>query len=684
MFAPAIDGSPAEAPWRGLGELRGTIVAFAVMAAAILILSATKGKFISYFDLSTVSATAVPLALAAIGETIVILCGGLDLSVGAVISLVNVLIVTRLGTSPLSQTGYAAMATLIGVGTGALIGAVNGFLVGIMRLQSIVVTLATMFIVQGTVLLILKTPGGEVPNDFSLVYVGDVLYEHLPAPVLVAVVAVVVWFYIKNTRLGVALYAVGSDPTAAEANGVSVRLTRFLSFVVGGAFFGWAGVALTANVGAGDPLIGDAMLLKVLTAVVLGGVIIGGGRGGAIGPIFGAVTLTLIVNIFLILGVRTYYVPMVESGVLLLAVLGLSINRRLPAVVFLRHLLEALFGGRWALPPPRSDVPALRRAPAAKDKGDETLWLARGMRTLRLILPSYILLVAVVVLTAFIYGRGLSAGAYATTFLTFATFLAILALGQGAVIVVGGLDLSVPWAITFPALIMTTFANTSDVAAGWAVPLALVVGAAIGLANGALVIGAELSPIIATLAVGGLLEGTALVISGGAPIGVAPPVVSWFVNGRLGGIPPIAGFAALFCVGATLLLNSSGFGRWVFAVGNSPWAAKLSGVPTGRVVIAVYALSGVCSAIVGLLLVGLTSQVYFGMGKPYLLASIAAVILGGTSITGGRGHYIGMLGGALLFTALGSMLAGTTLPEAVRNVIYGCVILIAIAALRDQ
>jgi ribose transport system permease protein len=300
-----------------------------------------------------------------------------------------------------------------------------------------------------------------------------------------------------------------------------------------------------------------------------------------------------------------------------------------------------------------------------------------------LIFPSYVLLAAAVVATGIIYSGGLSIGMYLTTFATFATFLAILGLGQGAVVIVGGLDLSVPWAITFPALVMTTLANGSDAAALWAVPLALIVGAIIGLANGALIVGAEISPIIATLAVGGLLEGTALVLSGGAPIGVAPPIVSWFVNGRVADVPPIAGFAVVFCIGATLLLNRSGFGRQVFAVGNSPWAAKLSGVPTGRVVLAVYVLSGLCSAIVGLLIAGLTSQVYFSMGKPYLLASIAAVILGGTSITGGRGHYVGILGGALLFTSLGSMLSGTNLPEAVRDVIYGGVILFAVATLRD-
>jgi ribose transport system permease protein len=393
---------------------------------------------------------------------------------------------------------------------------------------------------------------------------------------------------------------------------VSLRHTRLLSFVLGGAFFGCAGLVLTANAGAGDPLIGDAMLLKVLTSVVIGGTMIGGGRGGAIGPMFGAVTLTLIVNIFLVLGVRTYYVPIVESGVLLVAVLGLSITSRVPAAVFFRHLLD-LRSSSFRLLPKRPHTPTLRRTSPTKAWQDKASWLTRWMPTLRLIFPSYVLLAAAIVATGVIYSGGLSIGMYLTTFVTFATFLAILGLGQGAVVIVGGLDLSVPWAITFPALVMTTLANNSDASALWAVPLALIVGAIIGLANGALIVGAEISPIIATLAVGGLLEGTALVLSGGAPIGVAPPIVSWFVNGRVADVPPIAGFALVFCIGATLLLNRSGFGRQVFAVGNSPWAAKLSGVPTGCVVLAVYVLSGLCSAVVGLLIAGLTSQVYFSM-----------------------------------------------------------------------
>jgi ribose transport system permease protein len=161
-------------------------------------------------------------------------------------------------------------------------------------------------------------------------------------------------------------------------------------------------------------------------------------------------------------------------------------------------------------------------------------------------------------------------------------------------------------------------------------------------------------------------------------------VLKSFVTERIGPLPLIIWFLPVFVLFATLLLNRSGFGRRLYAIGNSEWVAKLSGVRTGRVIIGAYVLSGVCSAVMGLLLAGFTEQTFFDMGRPYLLASIAVVVLGGTSISGGRGHYIGILGGALLFTALGSMLAGTSLPEAVRSIVYGAIILGAVLLLRDR
>jgi ribose transport system permease protein len=175
-----------------------------------------------------------------------------------------------------------------------------------------------------------------------------------------------------------------------------------------------------------------------------------------------------------------------------------------------------------------------------------------------------------------------------------------------------------------------------------------------------------------------------LVISGGAPTGYVPPVLSAFVNSRVFGLPPVVWLLFAFAVGGFLILNRSVFGHRLIAVGNSVWVAKLSGIRTGRVIVGAYVLSGLCAALAGLLLAGFNSQATYDMGRPYLLASVAVVVLGGTDIRGGRGHYVGIFAGALLFTALSSLLSATTLPDAVRNVIYGVVLIAAVFSLREK
>ena len=673
---------PRKIIWPRPGFLQGSgTISFFVLLVVIAILIIVNPHHLSYFDLSTISASATTLALAGIGETIVVLGGGLDLSPGAVISLVNVVLVTQLGAANLDVGTYTILAAAIAIGIGAVIGAINGVLVSYLRLPSIIVTLATMFIVQGGALLILKYPGGTVSSDFANLLVGDVIPDVFPVPILIMVLAVLIWMYLKQIRFGVALYAIGSDATAAQANRVDVRFTQFLSFIAAGAFFGWAGLFITANSGSGDPLIGASFLLKVFTAVVLGGTLISGGRGGAVGTVFGALILTIVVDIFLVMGVRTYYVPIVEGIILLFAVIGLGTRVQIPDLARLSGLLTH----RAPSPSPTVVANALvTREDKAETTHESLGWVARHATSLRYVLPAYSILFVVICATAIINGRNFQFGTYLVSLLTFGSFLVILGLGQGAVITAGGLDLSVPWAITFPAIVVTTYANGSDAAASWAIPLALGIGASIGLFNGALVAGLGISPIIATLATGSMLEGIALVFSHGAPIGNAPPVLLWFLNSRLAGLPPAVWFLGIFVVMGTFVLNGSGFGRRVRAVGNSEWVARLSGVRTRAVTTYVYVLSGFCSAIVGLMLAGFSDQAYYDMGKPYLLASIAAVVIGGTSITGGRSHYFGILGGALLFTAMSSMLQTTSLPEAVRSIVYGLVLLIAVIMLRDK
>jgi ribose transport system permease protein len=537
-----------------------------------------------------------------------------------------------------------------------------------------------MFVVQGAALLIMPVPGGEFADAAAMLFVGDAVPGYLPASVIVVLLAMAVWVFLKNTRLGVAMKAIGSDAESAQANGIDIRRVRFLSYTLAGAAYGWAGLAVAANTGSADPLIGAPMLLKIFAAVVLGGIVIG---GSAVGAILGALTLTTITTVLLLSGIQTYYVPIVEGAILLFAVLMLSGGRDSPVAVALRRRRQT---GAPRLPGSRS--PGLFLAPTAPATATDPARARAGWRNhlplLRLVTPAYGLFVIAVGLTAIVYGSGFALTGFLATLLIFTTFLAILGLGQGAVVILGGLDLSIAWAITLPAVVLTAFANGSDRASIWAIPLVLILGVVIGLINGALIVGFALSPIIVTLAVGGALEGATLVFSNGAPTGYAPPGLAHFVNGRWMGLPSLVWFLLVFAVVATLLLNRSVYGRRLVAVGSSVWAARLSGVHTGRVTIGAYTLSGFCAALVGVLLVGFNSQANYDMGKPYLLASIAAVVLGGTDIRGGRGHYVGIFGGALLFTALSSMLSATSLPEALRSVVYGGVLLAAVLAARQR
>ncbi len=668
---------------------RGTVVSAAVFAAMLVVLQLITGQGIAYFDIASISASAATLALAAVGQTLVILAGGLDLSAGAVISLVNVVLVTQIGPSGLDTASFTLVSLLAALGLGLAIGALNGFLIAYMGLQSIVVTLAVMFVAQGAALLVLKFPGGEVPWAFSLIFTGDVIAEGLPAPVVVLLVAALFWLFLKNTRTGTGIYAIGSHEGAAAANGVDVRRVKFLTFTFAGMSYGAAGLFITANMGGGDPLIGARMLLQIFAAVVLGGTLIGGGRGGCIGTIFGALTLTIVVNIFLVLGVRTYYTPIVEGIILLLAVLGFSLGREAPLFGVVRYWRMTLRGLREGTLPHRLQAVcapiglgdfAQRRSTTSALPG----WFTERRSIFRYAVPAYGIYVVILAVTVGLFGSDFSPLAYLNAMLILTAFLAILGLGQGVVIVTGGLDLSVPWTITFPAIIVTTLCNGLDAPAFWVVPAALGAGLLIGLLNGLTIVLFGLSPIIVTLAMNGVLEGASLLFSDGAPIGKAPPALNWFVTGDIGGIAPIGWFLIVFTLAATLFLNRSVAGRRLLAVGNSVRVSRLSGVRTGPTIVGAYVLSGFCSALVGLFLAGFSSQAFYGMGDPYLLSSIAVVVLGGTLITGGRGHYLGILGGAILFTGLGIMLSGTVLPEAVRNIIYGLVVLGAIIALRER
>ncbi len=663
-----------------LARARGLLIAVAVLVTLFLIVAAiTPGAF-SYFELSTLSTGGATLALAAMGQTLVILTGGFDLSTGATVSLVNVVLASCMGPSIASQVGMGIAALAVG----AAVGAFNGFFVAFVRLQPIVVTLSSMFIVQGATLLVQPTPGGAIPQGFSSFLTGDAIPGILPAPVAVLAMAIAFWLLLRNSRFGVGIFAVGSDLEAAHAAGIPTRGTIFSSYVLAGLFYGAAGAFISAQTSSADPLVGRPMLLQVFTAVVLGGTLLGGGRGGAVGSVVGAYILMIVVNILLVLNVPAYYSSVAEGAILVLAVLASSLNRRSAVADYLRLArlkLRARADGTRARSHPWIAHPALPQA-ARRDTARAS-WLERNRRTLRYVLPAYAGFALVLIATQIVSGNALTNPGYFNSLLVLSSFLVILSLGQGAVILTGGLDLSLPWMIGLVGILTAGLISGSDLATIWVLPLGLLLGTALGALNGTGIVFLGLPPIVMTLAMNGILQGAALVYSGGTPAGFASPAERWVMTGRLAGATPVIWLLVVFIAAALLLLTRTPFGRRLYAVGNSPVVARLSGVGVGGTLIGAYALSGFCAALVGILLSGFSGQASLGMGDDYLLPSIAAVVVGGTLITGGRGHYLGMLGGVLILTALSTLLAGTMLPSAVRDIIFGLVVLGAVLALRE-
>lgn len=671
--------------FRGLSGL-WLAVSFLIIELGIMIVLSPRG--FSFYDFHSLSSTGASLALVAIGATVVIITGGFDLSAGTVVALINVILASQMTESFSSQLFWCGLAILIGAG----IGMINGFLVAYLRLQSIVVTLAMMFVLSGVTMLIMEAPGGAIPPGFCSWLTGQAIPGILPMPVLIVLLGLLGWRLIRSSPLGTALYAIGSDEDAARANCIRVRLVKLKAYVIAGVYYAVSGIFLSGLTGAGDPRIGLPMLLPMFAAVVLGGTQLGGGKGGATGSVFGAYILTLIGSLLLLLDISAYYSTAVEGCLLIFAALGTALSRDSELARSIRFA-----GMRISVWLDRAESPQKMEPDQAiwviGDDPDHQAaepvpyrnarWAVRNGELLRMAIPPYFLLLVVGVISY--WNSETSFFFYFNSLLVLTTFLAILGLGQGAVILTGGLDLSIPWNIAFCGILLTSITHGDNTAAVWAIPLVLLTGTLIGLINGIIIAVVGLSPIVSTLAMNGILQGAALVYSDGSPQGWAPSSLRWLMTGKLwGGVTPIVCGFVVFVIAATLLLSRTTFGRRVYAVGNSTLVATLSGISVRNVLMNVYMLSGACAAIVGILLTGFNGQAFNGMGDTYLLPGIAVVVVGGTLITGGKGHYIGIFGGALLLTALNTLLAGSQLPLPVRDILYGVVVLIAVFAHRER
>lgn len=255
------------------------------------------------------------------------------------------------------------------------------------------------------------------------------------------------------------------------------------------------------------------------------------------------------------------------------------------------------------------------------------------------------------------------------------SFLGVAAFGEGLVILSGGFDLSVSAVITACGVFAAAYVENGG-STGVGIVLALLVATGIGTASGIGVAYLRIPPFIMTLATGTIVSGALLGLNAGHPSRSAPPALhSFFGTGRSLGVPDTIWFFILFVIVAIVVQQFTTHGRRIYAIGNGELVATMSGLPVRAITAGVYAIAGLCYGIAGLMLTGYSSGANLSLGDDYLLPAIAAVVVGGTSIKGGRGTYIGIVGGTMLLTTVGNDISATSLAEGWKQVLYGAIVL---------
>lgn len=275
----------------------------------------------------------IVLAIAAAGLTLVILAAELDLSSVGVIAVSNVIVATVSTKIPAGPF----VSLLLVCSVGLLVGLINGWLVAFLGLQSLACTLGTMIMCQGVALVILDAPGGEVAA-FIMNRLTDTVFGIIPVAGVILAAVVLGWLLLRRTRLGIAIYAVGTDAVASHLTGINVKRTKLGVFGLAGIAYGLAGYMLSAQTGTGDPRVSNSFLLYVFAAVAIGGTSLGGGRGGVIGGVIGAGILTVMQKLLFAVGVADFYTNIFSGLIMVVAILFgnlsaiLTLRQRVPLI----------------------------------------------------------------------------------------------------------------------------------------------------------------------------------------------------------------------------------------------------------------------------------------------------------------------------------------------------------------
>ena len=263
--------------------------------------------------------TWLPVILVTIGQAIVLIGGGLDLSNGSIVSVGNVILALTV-VSP-NETGKNLLMVAVVIGFGLIAGFFNGFLTAYLGLQPVIITFATSFIYGGLALLLLPTPGGAIPREYTNFYRNYSLLS-IPISLIVLGLLILVWAYFRRRKYGRFLYAVGGDPQAAYTTGVPVTWMRISTYIISGLLASFAAVSYTLLTGSGLSSSGADMTLASITGSVLGGVSMSGGAGSVLGSVFGGIILGNIRNIISSVRLDSWWRTLVNALIIVIALAG--------------------------------------------------------------------------------------------------------------------------------------------------------------------------------------------------------------------------------------------------------------------------------------------------------------------------------------------------------------------------
>lgn len=283
-------------------------IAFIVVAALV------DEKFLSKMNLRNLIRNVVPMIIAAFAQTMALLMGGIDLSIGSIMSLTNVICASMMTEQIGSVFAALAVSLLVGMG----IGFINGILIAKGNLQPIILTTATSISINGLALFVMNAPGGRTNKAFYNFLIKGASY-YMPM-ILALLLAVILAVLLKKTKFGRRAYAVGGSQASAVACGINVTRVKVLVFVIAGILAAIGGIYLNALISSGDPLCGTNYTQRSIVAAALGGVSLSGGKGNIIGCIAGGLILIIINNILNLMGITSWYQYIIQACLLVLAV----------------------------------------------------------------------------------------------------------------------------------------------------------------------------------------------------------------------------------------------------------------------------------------------------------------------------------------------------------------------------